>query len=575
MYYRKNTCDQIDESMVGESTTLCGFVQNIRDHGGIKFFDLRDHYGVVQLNLQKISASDSVSRESVIQVSGKIIARDSSSYNLKLKSGKVELLVEDMKILSKASVLPFEISECDNVSEDVRLKYRYLELRGPKWQNMLKFRNDLLFDIRKIMQAKNFLEVQTPILSASSPEGARDYLVPSRVHKGMFYALPQAPQQFKQLLMCSNVDKYFQIAPCFRDEDGRADRTPGEFYQLDIEMSYCDKEEVFSLIEDVMGQIFEKFKKVSLPKHFERISYKDAMTFYGTDKPDLRNPIKFVDLTKTFENTEFKAFKGNRVKGFSINTSKIARSFYDNLTNYMLSVGAKGLAWVRVLDDGTLKGPIMKFISLEEAEQLKKLTNADVGDDIFVIADEPVMCDKLSNLLRTRVAKDLNLIDYNDFKLCWIVDFPFFELNEETNKLDFGHNPFSKIRGGIEALNSQNPLDIIAEQYDLVINGYEAASGAERNTSVECLYKAFEMVGYSKELVDKNFKALITAFKYGVPPHCGIAPGLERLMMILTNSSNIRDVIPFPMSVKAQDLLMGAPSVVTEQQLREVHIKLR
>ncbi len=573
--YRTHRCGDVNESLLGQEIKLAGWVSNIRDHGGILFVDLRDHYGMVQLKVEDDSMVVGLSKESVISVTGTVISRDPSSYNEKLESGKVEIQISKIEVLNKSkNALPFEIMESRNVSEDLRLKYRYLDLRNPQMQRIMKVRSDLLYDLRTWMREMDFEEFQTPILSASSPEGARDYLVPSRNYPGKFYALPQAPQQFKQLLMCSGMDRYFQIAPCFRDEDARADRSPGEFYQLDIEMAFATQEDVFKVTENVLIKAFQKYGKYELKNEpFVRIPYREAMVKYGTDKPDLRNPLILKDLTETFKDTTFGAFKNRTVRGFALDCSAQPRSFFDDLTKFMLDNGAGGLAWVRVLEDGSLKGPIIKFISEEEQKKMVEVTGAKVGDDIFVIADEERMCNKLAGLLRTEVARKMDMIEKNCYKFCWIVDFPMFELNKE-GKIDFAHNPFSMPAGGLDALNNQDIFSINANQYDIVVNGIELSSGAERNNDIEIMKKAFELVGYDQSVLESKFGALYTAFQYGAPPHAGIAPGVDRMLMLLLDEESIREIVTFPMNAKAQDLLMNAPSEVSIQQLRDVHIKI-
>ena len=576
--YRTITSKEIDESLIGKQVQVAGWVSAIRDHGGIVFIELRDMYGLVQLTTHDDSLLTSLSRESVISVIGEVVFRGNENINPKIKSGKIEIAIDKLEVLSRAKhILPFEIDESKKTSEETRLKFRYLDLRNPEMQAKLKLRSDVLFEMRCIMREFGFEEIQTPILTVSSPEGARDYLVPSRVYKGKFYALPQAPQQFKQLLMCSGVDKYFQIAPCFRDEDARADRSPGEFYQLDMEMAFATQEDVFAVCEDLLYRIFKKFGKYEMPdRHFVKIPYKEALIKYGTDKPDLRNKIEMVDLSDVFKSTEFEAFRGKTIEGFAVCAESQPRSFFDKLSDEIISAGGKGLAWVRVLEDGSLKGPIVKFISDEECEALKQKTGARVGDDIFVVADESSkLCYKLASILRAEVGEALGLIEKDQYKFCWIVDFPMYEINEETGKIDFCHNPFSLPQGGLKALQEKDPLDILAYQYDIVLNGVELSSGAVRNAEVETMIKAFEIAGYSEEDVEKKFGALYTAFQYGAPPHAGVAPGIDRILMLLLDESNIREVIAFPMNSKAQDLMMGAPGDVTEEQLREVHIKLR
>lgn len=575
--YRTMMLGQVDESLIGKEIELAGWVKTVRDHGGIVFIDLRDKSGVVQLKTTDDSLLTSLARESVISVKGTIVSRSEDTINESLKSGKVELEISELKVLSRSkSMLPLDPEDSMKTGEEVRLKYRYLDLRNEKMQDMLRLRDDVAFETRSLMRSLGFTEVNTPILTVPSPEGARDYLVPSRVHKGKFYALPQAPQQFKQLLMCGGVDKYFQIAPCFRDEDPRADRLAGDFYQIDMEMSFATQEDVHATVEKLIDTLFSKFSKFPFNKGpFQKIPYREAMIKYGTDKPDLRNPIVMVGLEDVFKDTTFGAFKDRTVEGFSINASSQPRSFFDKLQNLMLEEGAEGLAWVRVLEDGTLKGPIVKFISEKECQDLIAKTGAKVGDDIFVIADaNPKKCYKLAGLLRQEVGEKLDIVDKSRIEFCWIVDFPMFELSDE-GKVEFCHNPFNMPNGGMEALTSKDPLEISAFQYDLVANGYEVASGAVRNADKDVMLKLFEIVGYGEEEIKNRFGALYTAFQYGAPPHAGVAPGFERLLMLMLGITNIRDVVPFPMNSKAQDLLMGGPIEVNEKQLRELHIKLR
>ena len=576
--YRSNVISDLDENMVGEKVTVAGWVSTIRDHGGITFVDLRDYYGIVQLMIKDSSLLDGVNRETVVSVEGEVTLRDEINYNPKLPTGKIEIVVSKITILGRSqNVLPFEIMESTETNDELRMKYRYLDLRNPVMQEKLRIRADIAFEFRKLLRELGFLEVTTPILTASSPEGSRDYLVPSRIHKGKFYALPQAPQQFKQLLMTAGIDRYFQIAPCFRDEDARADRSPGEFYQVDIEMAFATQEDVFKVMEYVMRIIFNKYSKgITVdPAPFVRIPYKESLEKYGTDKPDLRNPIIVHNLTEVFKNTEFKAFSGQVVKAIAVETGEKPRSFYDNLTQYMVDNGAKGLAWIKVEEGNQLVGPIVKFLSEEEKSEMIKQTGAKPGYAIFLIADKYSVATKLSGVLRTELGNRLNLIEQGVYKFCWIVDFPMYELDEETNKLDFCHNPFSMPQGGLEALTTKDPLDILAYQYDIVVNGIELSSGAVRNHDIDIMLKAFEIVGYDEKVVKEKFGALYNAFSYGAPPHAGIAPGLDRIIMLLLNESNIREIIAFPMNQKAQDLMMNAPCEVTEEQLREVHIKLR
>ncbi len=575
--YRTYNLGEIDERKIGEVVELAGWVNSMRDHGGIVFIDLRDKYGLVQLKTHDDSLLSSLTRESVISVKGKVLPRDDENINPKMKSGKVEVEIERLDVLSKAKhILPFETSDSMKVSEELRLKHRYLDMRNPEMQEILKLRDDFAFETRLFFREHGFTEVHTPILTVPSPEGARDFLVPSRLYKGKFYALPQAPQQFKQLLMCGEVDKYYQIAPCFRDEDPRADRLAGDFYQIDFEMSFATQEDVHRIIEGLIERTFSKFSKYPFNKGpFQCIPYREAMIKYGTDKPDLRNPIIMSDLKEVFSNTSFVGFKGKAVEGFSIKIENQPRSFYDRLQSYLIEQGAEGLAWVRVQEDGSLKGPIVKFITPEECENLIKATNAKIGDDIFVIADKsPKKCYRLAGLLRTQLAENLGLIDTGRIEFCWIVDFPMFELDDE-GKIQFCHNPFNQPKGGLKALTEQDPLDISAYQFDLVANGYECASGAVRNTDVDTMVKLFNIVGFDEKEVEKRFGALYTAFSYGAPPHAGAAPGFERLLMLMTGIKNVRDVRPFPLNSKCQDVLMNGPIEADEQQLRELHIKIR
>ena len=575
--YRTLMLGEVDESLIGKQIKLAGWVKTVRDHGGIMFIDIRDKSGIVQLTTHDDSLLTSLSRESVISVKGKVKLRDEETVNLAIKSGKVEVEVEEMEVLSKAkNMLPFDVEDSFKTNEETRLKFRYLDLRNEKMQEMLQLRADVSFEARKIMRDMGFTEVNTPILTVPSPEGARDYLVPSRVHKGKFYALPQAPQQFKQLLMCGGVDKYFQIAPCFRDEDPRADRLAGDFYQIDMEMSFATQEDVQIAIEKLIDGLFTKFSKFPFNKGpFKRITYKDAMTKYGTDKPDLRNSIVMSGLEDVFKTTTFGAFKNRTVEGFAVKASDQPRSFFDKLEELMLKEGAEGLAWVRVQEDGSLKGPIVKFITGQECEDLIAKTGAKIGDDIFVIADASAKkCYKLANILRTEVGEKLGLIDKSRIEFCWIVDFPMFDLDDE-GKIEFCHNPFNRPKEGMESLIETRPLDVVAYQYDLVANGYEVASGAVRNTDKDMMIKLFDVVGYSEEEIKSRFGALYTAFQYGAPPHAGGAPGFERLLMLMLGTTNIRDVVPFPMNNKAQDTMMGGPIEEDEKTLRELHIKIR
>lgn len=574
--YRDCTCGQISKSDIGKVLKLAGWVENIRDHGGVMFIDLRDQYGVSQIVIHDETMLKNVHRETVISVMGKVIERDEDTINLKISTGEVEVLADKLEILGECqSALPFEVAESLKTKEDVRLKYRFLDLRNKKVQDKILFRSKVVSYMRRKMEDMGFTEITTPILTSSSPEGARDYIIPSRKHKGKFYALPQAPQQFKQLLMTSGIDKYFQIAPCFRDEDARADRSPGEFYQLDFEMAFATQEDVFDTAEEVLYDIFSKFsdKKVS-EKPFRRIPYEEAMKKYGTDKPDLRNPLVIEDLTKFFETVEFKPFKGKPVRGIVVpDCTKMSKSFFEKMLEYALGIGMKGLGYIEVEEDMTYKGPIAKYFTDEQSEEIKKLLSLKQGDVLFFISDAPKFVDKLAGEIRTELGKRMDLIDNSKFELCFITDFPMYERNDE-GKIDFMHNPFSMPQGGIDDLQNKDPLAIKAYQYDIVCNGVELSSGAVRNHRIDVMEKAFEIAGYTKEELQTKFGALYEAFKYGAPPHAGMAPGVDRIVMLLLGEECIREVIAFPMTANAEDLLMRAPGEVTQKQLREVHIKL-
>ncbi len=579
--YRTHHCDEIGLEDVGKKVKIAGFVQTIRDLGGLVFLDIRDMYGITQVvTSAEANDVDFVSHipvESSVSVSGTVRKRDQETINAKLKTGLVEIAIEEIEILGKRTKeLPFEINSNQEIREDLRLQYRFLDLRNERLKNNLILRSKVIQFLREQMIKQGFLEVQTPILTSSSPEGARDYLVPSRIHAGKFYALPQAPQQFKQLLMVSGIDKYFQIAPCFRDEDARADRAPGEFYQLDMEMAYSSQEDVFSVIEPVMYNTFQEFTKKEITNYpFPRIPYKEAMLKYGSDKPDLRNPLEIVDVTDIFKTVELNAFKDQIVRVISTHdVAQQPRSFFEGMTDYAISeCKAKGLAWLRILEDRSFQGPIAKFIGEEQREALIERTNSKPGDCLFFIAEKLGIVEKLAGEIRNELGRRLNLIDPNRFAFCWIVDFPMYELDEHE-KIAFNHNPFSMPQGGLEALESQNPLDIVAYQYDIVCNGIELSSGAVRNHDTRIMLKAFELAGYGEEKVKEKFGALYNAFQYGAPPHAGIAPGVDRMLMLLSNSDTIREVIAFPLNSKAQDLMMGAPGNVTKEQLRDVHIKI-
>ena len=552
----------------GKTVKLAGWVDTIRKLGELTFVVLRDSYGKTQIVLNKEFIP--LSKEDVISVKGKVVERESKNSNM--PTGEIEVVAESITMLGKCTEqLPFEIKNSESVAEDIRLKYRYLDLRADYNQKMLKLRSDLLLFVRNYMHEQNFTEVQTPILTASSPEGARDFLVPSRLNPGKFYALPQAPQQFKQLLMVSGVDRYFQIAPCFRDEDARADRSPTEFYQIDMEMAFATQEDVFEVIEGLYSAIFKKFANFEI-KEFKRISYADAIRDYCSDKPDLRNPLLVHDVTDIFANTEFSVFKGVTIKCIKATTNGKPRKWYDKLTDFLKSREAKGLAYFVVGEGEELSGGISKYVTEEEKAALKKLTNFAAGDTLFFIADEKEKAIKFTNVLRNELGKELELIDENDYKFCWIVDFPFFEKDDDGN-IAFSHNPFSLPQSSLEEIK-KNPLETLAYQYDLVINGYESLSGAVRNHNQDMMVELFKLAGYGKDVVVNKFPALYNAFSYGAPPHAGSAPGFDRLMMLLTHNEYIRDVYAFPMNKNAQDPLCNAPNTVDEKLLRDVHIKL-
>lgn len=579
--YRTYDCGTIREKNVGEEIRLAGWIDTIRDLGGVLFIDLRDEHGITQIVVsgdeEKVEFAQRIPVESTITVSGKVRLRDDETINEKLPTGKVELFADEIKVLGKRTMgLPFEIENSRNVREDLRLEYRFLSLRDRKSLENIKMRAKLIQCLRNEMIKQDFLEVQTPILTSSSPEGARDYLVPSRVYPGKFYALPQAPQQFKQLLMVSGIDKYFQIAPCFRDEDSRADRSPGEFYQLDMEMSFATQEDVFEVMEKVIYNTFKEFSDKRVAEYpFPRIPYKEAMLKYGTDKPDLRNPLIIKDVTNIFEKLDIKVFNGKIVRTITLpNGAEATRNFYDGMTEFAIDeCKAKGLAWLKVNEDRTLQGPIAKLIPDEAREELLTQTDTKAGDSIFFIAEHKGIVEKLAGEIRREIGIRQDLLEKDVFKFCWIVDFPMYEIGD-NGKLDFCHNPFSMPQGGLEVLNTKDPLDIYAYQYDIVCNGIELSSGAVRNHDPETMIKAFEIAGYTEKDIKNKFSALFKAFHYGAPPHAGIAPGVDRMLMLLTEEESIREVIAFPMNSKAQDLLMGAPGEVTEKQLSEVHIKL-
>lgn len=579
--YRTHNCNELRLADVGKKVRLAGWVQKIRNLGKMTFIDLRDEFGITQIiisddeKLQEQLAD--IKTECSISVTGEVAER--SNKNTEIDTGDIEIIAKEIRILGKCrAVLPFEINQKDaqDVREDLRLEYRFLDLRNDKIHKNILLRSRIMKTMRNEMDRLGFTEIQTPILANSSPEGARDFLVPSRLHPGEFYALPQAPQQFKQLLMISGFNKYYQIAPCFRDEDPRADRSPGEFYQLDFEMSYATQEDVFEVGEEVIPNVFKKnsdWKITEAP--FVRIPYKEAMEKYGSDKPDLRNPLIIVDVTKVFENTEFNAFKGKTIKAIvTHNMQEKPRKFFDQMSEYAVSeLDAKGLAWTKVDENGELAGGIAKFITPENKKALEEIGEITKGDAIFFVADEFEKAQKIAGGVRIELGKRLDLIEKNIYKFCWIVDFPMYELSDEGT-IDFNHNPFSMPQGGMDSLENKDPLDIYAYQYDLVCNGYEIASGAVRNHDQEIMIKAFEIAGYTEEDVKGKFGALYNAFSYGTPPHAGAAPGVDRIVMLLAQEDNIRQVIAFPKNKKARDVLMRAPSKVSPEQLKDVHIKL-
>ncbi len=582
--YRSHSCGALSDINVGETVRLSGWIHRKRDHGGLVFIDLRDNYGLTQcvMDAQNPCTQDveDLRVESVIMVTGKVVARQPNTVNLSLLTGAIEIQVENIEVLSKAHQVPLPVNSDQEFPEETRLAYRFLDLRRSSLHQRIILRSQIIASIRQRMIAQGFLEFQTPILTSSSPEGARDYLVPSRLHPGKFYALPQAPQQFKQLLMVSGFDRYFQIAPCFRDEDARADRSPGEFYQLDFEMSFVTQEDVFEAIEPVLHGLFNEFssKKItSLP--FPQITYQDAMMLYGSDKPDLRNPLILQDVTQTFEDGIFELFmpilrQGGRVKAIRVpQGSDKPRRFYESLNDWVRHEGGGGLGYILFGTEG-IKGPLAKALPSTHIDQLKDKCGVLPGDSLFFVCDSAEKVTKLAGLVRQKLAQEFELIDQNIFSFCWVVDFPFYEKNEDTGLIEFSHNPFSMPQGGLEALLTKDPLEIKAYQYDIVCNGIELSSGAIRNHLPEVMYKAFEIAGYSAQDVEKKFGGMLNAFKYGAPPHGGCAPGIDRIVMLLAEEKNIREVIAFPMTQKAEDLLMQAPNETTPDRLKELHLQL-
>lgn len=576
--YRDLTMKEIGEQQIGQTLQVAGWVENIRDHGGVSFIDLRDMYGVLQVVIRKPELLKGITKEMCLSITGLMEHRDEETYNPKIPSGTIELEAHKIDVLGRVyKQLPFEIQTSKEIREDVRLKYRYLDLRNAKVKDNIVFRSKVISYLRQKMTDMGFLEIQTPILCASSPEGARDYIVPSRKFKGKFYALPQAPQQYKQLLMASGFDKYFQIAPCFRDEDARADRSPGEFYQLDFEMSFVTQEDVFKVGEEVLHDTFVKFAPEGsriTETPFPIISYKQAMLEFGCDKPDLRNPLRIMDVTEFFQRCTFKPFIGRTVRAIKVH-AEMSKGFHEKLLSFATSLGMGGLGYLEVAEDMSYKGPIDKFIPEEMKGELAEMAGLSAGDTIFFIADKEDKANYYAGHIRTELGEKLDLIEKDAYRFCYVNDFPMFELDPETKQIGFTHNPFSMPQGGLEALNTMDPLEILAYQYDIVCNGVELSSGAVRNHDIEIMKKAFAIAGYDEETLKTKFGALYQAFQFGAPPHAGMAPGVDRMIMLLRNEDNIREVIAFPMNGNAQDLMCGAPGEVTEQQLREVHIKVR
>ena len=586
--YRSHNCNELRKKNVGSNILLSGWINKKRDHGNLLFLDLRDNYGITQCIVDKENKNfkdlEKLQLETVINVEGKVVDRSTDTINKEIETGEIEVTIENFVVLGKCKELPMPVFSDQEYSEEIRLKYRYLDLRRKKIHENIILRSKVISFIRNEMNKFGFLEFQTPILTSSSPEGARDFLVPSRLNPGKFYALPQAPQQFKQLIMVSGFDKYFQIAPCFRDEDARADRSPGEFYQLDLEMSFVEQEDVFKVVEQLLVNTFKKFsKKKIITEKFPRITYRDALLKYGSDKPDLRNPLIIEDITETFtrEDVSFDIFKKLVKSGSNVrcivtqNTKDKPRSFFDNIDRWAKDEGASGLAYFTIENGISAKGPVGKFFSKESLEEIMKKTGAKVGDSIFMACSKKKDLERITSLARDKIAKDLNLIDDNVFAFCWVVDYPMFEKNDQTNKIEFSHNPFSMPQGDIKKLNFEKPLDMLAYQYDIVCNGIELSSGAIRNHIPELMYKLFAIAGYDKDQVDEKFSGMINALSYGAPPHGGIAPGIDRIIMLLANEKNIREVTMFPMNQNAQDLMMNAPSSIDEKQLEELNLALK
>ena len=576
--YRDVTLDQVSEADIDKELRIAGWVENIRDHGGVSFIDLRDMYAVMQVVIRNTELLKGIRREQALTVKGKVEKRDEETYNPKIPTGTIELEAHEITVLGEVyRNLPFEIQTSREVREDVRLTYRYLDLRNQKVKDNIVFRSKVIAYLREKMAEMGFLEIQTPILCASSPEGARDYIVPSRKFKGKFYALPQAPQQYKQLLMVSGFDKYFQIAPCFRDEDARADRSPGEFYQLDFEMSFATQEDVFAVGEAVLSAVFEKFApqgSAVTNAPFPVISYQQAMLEFGTDKPDLRNPLRIMDVTEFFQKCTFRPFIGKTVRAIRVH-AEMSKGFHEKLLKFATGIGMGGLGYLEVMEDGSYKGPIDKFIPQELKEEFRALAGLKTGDTIFFMADREERAAYFAGMIRTELGEKLDLLEKNAYRFCYVNDFPMFERDADTKQIGFTHNPFSMPQGGLEALETKDPLEVLAYQYDIVCNGVELSSGAVRNHDLKIMVKAFEIAGYDEETLKTKFGALYHAFQFGAPPHAGMAPGIDRMLMLLRNEENIREVIAYPMNGNAEDLMCGAPGAVTEQQLRETHIKVR
>ena len=583
--YRTHNCGELNIDHINKDVYISGWINKKRDHGGLLFVDLRDEYGITQCVINsenpKFKLVENIKLESVIKISGKVVKRSDDTVNNNLPTGEIEILSKDIEILNESEQIPFQVAIDDDAPEDLRLKYRYLDLRRDKKHKNIILRSKIINSIRQKMIDRGFLEIQTPILTASSPEGARDFLVPSRLNKGKFYALPQAPQIFKQLLMISNFDKYFQIAPCFRDEDARADRSPGEFYQLDFEMAFVDQNDIFKTIEPVLFEIFSEYSEYSVSEPpFKIIKYKDSISLYGTDKPDLRNPLIIKDVTDCFANSGFKIFEDNIKKGFVVKAIKAPgssikpRGWFDKLNDWARDNGQKGLGYI-IFENNEFKGPIAKNLKEENLNSIKDLSNLENGDSIFFISDDENNANKFAAIARNQLCNELNLLEKNTFKFCWIVDFPMFELDPQSKKIDFSHNPFSMPQGGMESLNNKDPLDILAWQFDIVCNGVELSSGAIRNHKLDIMIKAFEIAGYSKEDLKNRFGSLFKAFRFGAPPHGGSAPGIDRIIMLLAEEENLREVVAFPMNQQAEDLMMGSPNIVSKQSLSELGIELK